>query len=183
MADFNISYGKLADLEGGYSDRPSDPGGPTNYGISLRFLRNVGDDNGDGFLDGDLDSDGDVDRDDIKAIDPHHAKEIYRQEFWLRYGYDCIESQAVADKVLQVSVHAGPGRAARVLQEAIATNHAIVVDGILGPKTLKRANNLPETWLVTEVKHQTGRFYRTLLGRRPQMEEYRRGFLNRAYSD
>ena len=28
--------------EGGYSDDPDDPGGTTNYGISLRFLKSVG---------------------------------------------------------------------------------------------------------------------------------------------
>lgn len=183
MANFNTAYEKLALLEGGYSDRPEDPGGPTNYGISLRFLKNVPDDNGDGYLDGDLDQDGDVDIDDIKLIDPSAAKDLYRIQFWDRYDYSLINSQIVADKLLQISVHAGPGRAARILQEAISTNKAIIVDGIIGPKTLRAANQLPEAWLATETKHQTGKFYRTLISRRPTMEVFRKGFLNRAYSD
>jgi lysozyme family protein len=54
MSDFNQAVKVILQHEGGYVDNPNDPGGATNYGISLRFLADhpeSGDFNGDGEVD------------------------------------------------------------------------------------------------------------------------------------
>ena len=54
--------------EGGFSDDPDGPGGPTNFGITLAALLNAG---------SDLDGDGDIDREDILRLTRAIAIEIF----------------------------------------------------------------------------------------------------------
>lgn len=78
--------------EGGYSDDPADPGGPTAYGIASRW------------------HDGAIDRD--------RAEEIYRREYWdpLR----CAEMPPpVACAVFNFAVQHGPASAAMALQAIV----------------------------------------------------------------
>ena len=42
MADFLKAHAFTARWEGRLVDHPSDPGGITNYGVSLRWLRSLG---------------------------------------------------------------------------------------------------------------------------------------------
>lgn len=187
MADFEPALAIVLEHEGGFSDHKNDPGGATNFGVSLRFLQSAGDIDADldGYLDGDLDKDGDIDADDIRKMTRQEAGEVYEINFWSRYGYDLFDSQAVANIMLSLSVNVGPGRAHRLLQEAIQTNkdgQAIKIDGILGPNTRREANRLPESWLTTELKHQAANFYRSLAATKPPLAMFLRGWLNRAYS-
>ena len=74
MSNFESAVEKVLKHEGGYVDHANDPGGATNYGISLRFVKqSTG-------IDLDVDGDGDIDADDIKAMTPEQAKEIYKTE-------------------------------------------------------------------------------------------------------
>jgi hypothetical protein len=61
---------KLLLIEGGFVDDPTDRGGTTKYGISLRFLAAAGafDSDGDGIADFDLDMDGDIDGADVRKL-------------------------------------------------------------------------------------------------------------------
>lgn len=60
--------------EGGFVDHPSDPGGATNYGVTLATLRGFGSMY-------DVDGDGDVDADDVRLVTVEQAKEIYRSTY------------------------------------------------------------------------------------------------------
>lgn len=183
MAIFDKAYTKLAEVEGGWAHHKADPGGATNFGISLRFLQDLEDFDGDGWLDGDLDRDGDVDIDDIRELDPQRAKDFYFDRFWTRYKYPLINDQRVADKVLSFSVHMGPGRAHKLLQAAIAYQQPIKVDGIAGNKTLTLVNNVEQEALLVELKHEAADFYRKLIQSKPSLDVFRRGWLKRAYSE
>src|SRR5687768_16343556 len=70
-------------IEGGFVDDPSDPGGPTNEGVSLRAVVGL-DDDGDGNLDFDLDKDGDVDIADIRLVSkfPDQRDAFYRRRYY-----------------------------------------------------------------------------------------------------
>ena len=182
MADFEPALDMLLEHEGGYVNDPADPGGATKYGISLRTLQKVGDLDGDGYLFGDLDRDGDVDADDIALLDPETAAEYYQEFFWDRYRYGLIESQAVANKLLALSVHAGPRRGHIVLQMAINYHGMVKIDGIIGPNTRAASNELPESWLVGEYRHETAAFYRGLVVKKLKLKKFEKGWLNRAYA-
>ena len=118
-----------AQWEGGYVDHPSDPGGATNFGISLRYLKGAGID---------VNGDGRVDVQDIRALTPPVAKGIYYRDFWQGPGIYRLPA-LVAAVVYDGGVNMGVGRSIRHLQERcngfLKAKDALTVDGKLGPKT------------------------------------------------
>ena len=76
MGCFEKAHAFVARMEGGFVDDPADPGGTTNYGVSLRFLKSQG------LEAGDIDGDGDIDADDIRALTPERAAGVLRRAFW-----------------------------------------------------------------------------------------------------
>jgi len=167
--------------EGGYIDDPDDPGGVTKYGISLNFIKRVG------MKYGDLDEDGDIDPDDIKKLTKEKAIQIYKNQWWDRYGYDRIASCEVAAKVLDLSVNVGPINAHKIVQRALrACGLPVVQDGILGPKTLSAINALEigdrSFALVASIRSEAACHYRNIVRKfSPRFSKYERGWLNRAY--
>jgi len=102
--------------EGGFVNDPVDPGGATNWGMSIRFLKNdAGDADGDGFLDGDIDKDGDIDVDDIKNMTVEEARKLYRIYFWDKYDYDTIVDFTVAARVFDMTVNMGPRQTGKIV--------------------------------------------------------------------
>ena len=130
-ANFSFCLRIVRRWEGGYSDHPSDRGGLTKWGISLRFLRSIGFDlNGDGVVDGV----------DVRGLTEEHVAQLYRGHFW--QACSCGQLPAGLDlAVFDCAVNQGPGRAARILQKTLG----VKVDGKIGPKTLKAANSVLET--------------------------------------
>ncbi len=179
MSDFQQAIRAVLVHEGGYT---VDHAGPTNWGVTLPVLKAQPDVDGDGYLDGDLDRDGDVDVDDIRAMTPQDAMRVYKFQWWDRYGYARIEDQAVATKMLDMSINMGPGRAHRLLQRALNGGAfcRLIVDGILGPKTLAATNSFSAIMMLVWLRTEMWRFYQYLLGRHPEWEKFRNGWYNRA---
>lgn len=174
MANFAAAIPHVLAHEGGFVNDPKDPGGATNYGISLRWLSTQG-------LLGDFDADGDVDADDIRKMTRAQATEIYRTKWWNAYGYGSIDSQAVATKVFDLSVNMGPKQAHKLLQRALnRLGQPLTADGILGPKTLRATNQAKEHVLLAHLRDEAGNFYTDLANRRPELSKFLRGWLRRA---
>jgi lysozyme family protein len=164
--------------EGGYVAHPNDPGGATNWGISLRFLQSLGYDVGD------IDCDGDIDAEDIKQLPRERAIEMYREHWWKKYRYYRIENQEVATKIFDLSVNMGPSEAHKVLQRAL---HAVgmryvEVDGVIGPQTIGAVNQAAPAALLAAVRAEAAAFYRARVASNPKLEQFQRGWLNRAYA-
>jgi len=163
--------------EGGFSDDPSDPGGPTNWGISLRFLRFLNRIDETGYAPGDLDKDGDIDLGDIIVMKREDAVRIYREQWWERYKYYNIKSIQVASKVMDLSVNMGPYQAHLCVQRALrACGSRVVDDGIFGPRTTAAVNGVDPRPFMAALRSEAAGFYRGL-----NKELYLRGWLNRAY--
>ncbi len=108
--------------EGGLGEHADDPGGITNFGISLRFA---------GSVKLDIDGDGFTTKADIVALTRGQAVELYRRHFWLPMR--CEEmAGAIAYPVFDCAVNQGLGAAARLLQRALG----VPQDGVLGPITM-----------------------------------------------
>ena len=174
MSCFNKAVTVILKHEGGFSDHESDPGGATNFGISLRWLRDQG-------LYGDFDDDGDIDIDDIKAITAETASRIYREKWWNKYHYDRFVDCDIATKVFDMSVNMGSNRAHRILQQSINNiGGNLNIDGIIGPITVKAVNVDDKEMLLTEIRCEQKRFYLRLIAQRPSLGVFRKGWLRRA---
>lgn len=164
--------------EGDLSDDADDPGGVTNHGISLRWLRSLGQ------LEGDVDGDGDVDADDIRGLTPEQATALYHRHFWLRPGLQSLP-QGIAICQFDAGVNCGLTRAVRILQEALCgMGQPVAVDGIFGGKTFSAVMSvcrLPygEPRLATAMCLGRIRFYVDLAAS-PKRAKYLRGWVSRA---
>lgn len=118
--NFEHAYDRLRGHEGGYSNHPSDPGGPTNHGVTQKVAR------AHGYL-------GDM-RDYPLAL----ALEVYRQDYWAACRADELP-EAVRFDVFDGAVNSGVSQSVRWLQRAAGAE----ADGIIGPATLKAANAIP----------------------------------------
>lgn len=168
--------------EGGFVNDPVDPGGATNWGMSIRFLINdAGDADGDGFLDGDIDKDGDIDVDDIKNMTVEQARKLYRIYFWDKYDYDTIVDFTVAARVFDMTVNMGPKQTGKIVQRALNDcGQNVGVDGAIGKNTFAAINCTDPEILMAEIRQQHAQFYLDLIAAKPKFEKYRKGWLRRA---
>lgn len=169
--------------EGGYVDDPADPGGATNYGVSIRYLKQRGDLDGDGVLDGDLDMDGDIDVDDIKNMTEEQAKDLYRSGFWDKNKIGEIDEYIIAERVFDMCVNMGPRQAGKIVQRACNYfGKGLIVDGIMGPATFKAVNSCKAEALIREIRFNHAKFYLDLIEKKPTLAKFKNGWLRRACS-
>lgn len=151
-SNFDVIIPWILRHEGGYSCDPADPGGATNFGISLRYLRVRG---------LDVNHDGTIDENDIKALTLEFAEnDIYRTNFWLP-AYDCIRSIPVAAKVMDMSVNMGSHQSHLILQRAAAdsSGKALATDGTIGGATLGTVNSVAQDKLLKAIEGRQCDFY------------------------
>ena len=104
--------------EGGYIDHSSDPGGPTNFGITIVDYRKY------------VKLGATVA--DIKAMTLDEAKSIYRAKYW--DAQRCDELPAGVDyAVFDYGVNSGIGRSGKVLRRCLrlADNTSVVTNAII----------------------------------------------------
>lgn len=186
MSHFSAAYEYLQRNERGFVDHPSDPGGATNRGISLRTLRKLGD------MDFDIDGDSDLDVDDVEALTIEDAIDFYRRYFW-KPEYEAIDDWRIAAKIFDMSVNmdwpeARKKQSIKLLQRAlnVATADAVgfgalMDDGIFGSKTLARVNALPANRVLVSLASTCAYFYFNLVDKKTARMVFLLGWLRRAY--
>lgn len=134
--------------EGGYVDHPSDPGGATNLGVTIHTAKRLG---------LDVDGDGDVDKDDVRLFDYEIVAPVYKAQYWDKVRGDDLPS-GVDWAVCDWGVNAGPPRAAKGLQRVVGAT----ADGVIGPMTLRSANNHEPQDIIRAMQSQRQHFYESL---------------------
>lgn len=177
MARFDLAQAFTARWEGGLSDNPRDPGGLTNYGVSLRWLRQ------EGLAFGDVDGDGDIDSDDIRALTPDMAAAMFKKKFWDPYGLDLLP-QLTATLHYDCTVNAGPRQATLITQRACnqivgSYGSKLVVDGKFGTRTHTFLKQFSTPALAEHMLKGRIRFYRELAQSKPQFQCFLKGWLAR----
>lgn len=183
MSVFDWAVECVLHHEGGFVFHPDDPGGATNYGISLRYLVSRGDLDGDGLPDGDLDGDGDVDVDDIRHATRFDARELYYTGFWKPIRASEIKSGLISTKFFDMAVNMGSRQATRLLQRACNNlGSTLKDDGAIGPNTLKAVNSYlsKDYQLLDRLRVAQAEFYETLIKRKPSLGTFRLGWRRRA---
>ena len=168
MGTFEKAHDFVSRWEGGYVDNPADPGGATNYGISLRFLK------GKGLDIGDIDGDGDIDVDDIRALTLDKAKALMRRNFWDVFPLDNVKPLC-AMVIYDTAVNMGVGYAKKMTQQALG----VAVDGRWGPLTwgaLKLCNDRKTAAAMCQLRRER---YCELARNNPALGAFLKGWLRR----
>ena len=167
MGDFQeaVAFVLSDRIEGGYVDHPNDPGGATNFGISTRFLRSIGDQRN------------------VRSLTREDAIDLYKRYFWDKVWGDQIADQDLALCLFDAAVNQGPGAAVKFLQEALnryEEGAGLPVDGVMGPETVAAANavapdestgdELEFRYILWRLQH-----YASLANNKPQFRTFIRG--------
>ncbi len=186
MERFDKALANTLKHEGGFVNDPADPGGATKYGISLRFLRSLGE-----IEKYDYDSDGDIDVQDILKLTKEHARGLYYLEFWFD-EYEELRHDSIAAKIFDISVNVGTRQGIKLVQTALNNRvppgwgEQLVIDGVLGPLTLSLLkyctfSKIYADRFIEELENVQARFYFSLVVKRPALRKFLHGWLKRAY--
>jgi len=142
-SNFNQCVDIVFTQEGGYTNDPNDPGGPTNFGITIADLKEW--------------RGQEVTADDVKNMTKAEAREIYRSKYW--NPMQCGDLPNGIDlEVFDFGVNAGPQRSLKMLQEVIG----VTADGSIGPITMSAAKVAdPHTVIQNFSEHRLD-YYRSL---------------------
>lgn len=184
-ARFAAAWARLLRTEGGYVNAASDRGGPTKYGVSLRFLA------AEARLDPairtrfDLDMDGDIDGADVRRLTPALAEQLYDRCFWTRYGCEDLPSP-LGEAFFDQAVNGGAVAAGKLLQAAInrVSGARLAQDGAIGATTkaaLRAALIRPGmTALMAAYRVAAADRYRAIAAADPSQRPNLAGWLHRA---
>ena len=147
--------------EGAYVNHPLDKGGPTNMGITLRVYRAV------------YGSKATIA--DLKALSEQEWQHIFLSLYWNAVKAPHIQSQAIANLLVDYAWGSGVNTAIRALQKILSTK----ADGIMGTKTISALNSR-KPQLVFELLHKarTQKFL-SIVKKSPAQEVFLAGWLRR----
>lgn len=151
--------------EGGYVNDPDDPGGATNYGVTIHTMRRLG---------LDLDRDGDVDSRDVRLLSRDQAVDIFIQHYFLKPRLNGLP-EALHATVFDMYVNAG-ANAVKIMQRLLGEfQERVSVDGALGPQTIEATRRVyakAGRYLVDAYGIARRNYYFRLADRRPASRKY-----------
>lgn len=166
----------LIEREGPYVNNADDPGRATKYGITEAVARRQG-------YTGDM-----------RDLPESLAKEIYIDIYWTETHYNRVAelSMKVAEELLDTGVNCGVGVASRFFQRCLNVFNLrneyypmIVVDGLIGPRTLaafesylQRRDVRGELVLLRALNSLQGARYVELAESNPDLETFVYGWFN-----
>ena len=153
--------------EGGYVNDPDDPGGATNFGVTIHTMRRLG---------LDLDGDGDVDPADVRRLSRGQARDIYVDHYFRRPGIARLP-EVLQASVFDMYVNAG-ANAVRILQRLLGDfGHPATADGVIGPRTVAAAEAafaVAPAHLADAYGIARRNYYYALADRRPASRKFAR---------
>lgn len=157
--------------EGGakYTNKKSDKGGATKYGITIATWRTVGyDKNGDGK----------IDEKDVQLIDEEDFKKVLKRNFWDKWNADQIKNQKIAEFLVDWLWNSGKWGIIKPQQLL-----GVTADGIVGAKTLAAVNNYPnQRKLFESLKNARKAYIDKVIKNDPSQIVNKKGWLNRINS-
>lgn len=161
-ASFDLALPYTLRNEGGWANFASDPGGATNYGITLETARKY----------------GIADAEALRNITPEQVAAIYRAGYW---RFDGVDDQRVATKLFDMAVNMGPQAAVRICQSCLNdAGAALEVDGRFGLVTLECLNAVRPALILSLLCTKSADYYRAIVAKRPESVKFLRGWLKRA---
>lgn len=158
--NFDASFAKVMQSEGGYVWDKDDAGGETNFGVTAgawaAYLGRA------------------VELGEMKALTKEQVKPFYRAMYWDKVKGDDLPS-GVDYAAFDFAVNAGVARAAKFLQRAVGA----VDDGVIGSGTLGRIAKTDPQKILDSFAEQKQRFYNGLATTNPTQQKFLKGWLAR----
>jgi type VI secretion system secreted protein VgrG len=162
MADFTTALRYTLRHEGGWVDHPDDPGGATNFGITLATAKSHGISTAQA----------------LRGITQGQVAAIYKSDYWF---FDGIASQRVATKVFDMAVNIGPKMAIKYLQGILVVfGETLAVDGVFGPVTEAATNRCKPDELLDRLCRVSEAHYSAIVAKRPKSAKFLSGWIKRA---
>lgn len=144
-SDFEKAFQFTMFNEGGFSNIPQDAGGATNFGITIKTLKEY--------------RGKPVTVDDVRNIEIKEVKEIYKKLYWLKLKCDRLNETSICICLFDVGVLFGVKRCSLLAQRALRDcGHILLCDGIIGEMSIDALNN-------TATDKFIGAFYGKVSGR------------------
>ena len=153
--------------EGGYVNDPDDPGGATNFGVTIGTMKRLG---------LDLDGDGRITSKDVRRLTREQAADIFIKHYFERPRINLLP-EPLQPSVMDMYVNAG-GNAVKILQRLLGEfGEQVTVDGALGPNTagaVHRAFEKAPDHFVDAYGIARRNYYYRLADKRPNSRKYAR---------
>ena len=164
--------------EGGFAKVPMDKGGETYRGISR-----VNFPNWPGWPI--VDQNKPLKKNDI-IINRHLDKLVanfYFENFWQKINADQLPG-SIRTLLFVFAVNSGVKTAVKVFQTVLedTLNKPTFIDGIVGPETIKFANQADQKILFDNLKEARLKFYNSIVANNPTQKKFLKGWLNRLES-
>lgn len=170
MIDYDALIARVIVREGGdqYTNRSSDEGGPTKYGITLATLHDW--------------RQMPVSADDVRDLSQEEAVRIYRNRYFSAWYLE-IPVEGVVEFLFDDGVNAGPGNSARHAQ-AVLQHWGLydgAIDGAFGSKSIDALHKV-QNWgaFYYAVKAERLEMYLRQIGARPINAANAAGWANRS---
>ena len=161
MDRFNKFLDYIFEVEGSFTDDENDRGGKTTWGITEEEAREFG-------YTGDM-----------RNLTKDFAKNIYLKKYYLGNKLDKIIDDRVALSIFDWAVNSG-GRGikkSQIVANKFGAN--LVIDGIIGNKTLEAINAIDPKMFLKEYHELQRAFYKNLAAKDSTQEDFLKGWLNR----
>ena len=157
---YQAAIAQILKDEGGYTNESTDPGGPTNWGITIHDARKYW-----------LPS---ATAEDVKNMPLSVAEDIYKHHYASPVYYDLLPA-GVDYTVLDYAVNSGISRSVKVLQSLVG----VPQDGVMGSSTIQAVRTVDPTNLINQIWDERLAFDKSLTHLWPT---YGHGWTNRINS-
>ena len=159
---FNKIFEYILSVEGGYSNDKADKGGKTKYGIIEVEARKYGY------------------KGDMKDLSKEIAEDIYKNKYYLSNNLDKIKDKRVALSIADWTINSGNWGTKKAQQTVnILKGDVLVVDGVLGEKSIQAINSINPEMFLTQYHELQRKFYKAIVDNNPSQSVFLKGWLNR----
>lgn len=172
MAKIEDSIGYVLVNEGGYVNNPKDPGGPTNWGITIPALAQYR------HVDAKK-----LNSSDMKNLTKLEATEVYRVQYWIPMRLDSVISSPIATCIFDIGVNRGPSVGIKYAQKTcnvLSAINPVTPDGKMGQLTLAAINGSDVARFIRTIEALDVAGYEAIIAHNPTMEVFRHGWMARA---
>ena len=167
MADVDKLVIHILKFEGGWSNDPDDLGGVTNKGVTFKTYKHYC-----RMTSKPIPSIGD-----LRRLTDDEFKDILKTMYWNACKADFIDSQSVANAIVDWAWHSGTVTAVKEIQKVLG----VTADGIIGNVTLAAINSRSPLPLFGAIQQARIAYLEGICKARPANQKFMKGWLRRVY--